>query len=254
MNLKLNNTDFIDTNKPIDISIPLSNSEDNTRAWSMKKPIFEPVRSQEFKGLVSEGGKLNFRNISFNPHAHVTHTECLGHITENIYSINKVLNTFFFKAKLVTIEPVSCQNNIDGLTDLVITPDLIPSDSLNTEALIVRTLPNNKNKKSRNYSSTNPAYFDVLCAEKIIKSSVKHLLVDLPSVDRESDNGNLAFHHAFWGVPNNPNFERTITEMIFVDNNILDGDYILTFQVAPFENDASPSRPILYEINRSISS
>ena len=30
MNLKLNNTDFIDTNKPIDISIPLSNSEDNT--------------------------------------------------------------------------------------------------------------------------------------------------------------------------------------------------------------------------------
>ncbi len=254
MNLKLNNTDFIDTNKPIDISIPLSNSEDNTRAWSMKKPIFEPVRSQEFKGLVSEGGKLNFRNISFNPHAHVTHTECLGHITENIYSINKVLNTFFFKAKLITIEPVSCHNNIDGLTDLVITPDLIPSDSLNTEALIVRTLPNNKNKKSMNYSSTNPAYFDVLCAEKIIKSSVKHLLVDLPSVDRESDNGNLAFHHAFWGVPNNPNFERTITEMIFVDNNILDGDYILTFQVAPFENDASPSRPILYQINRSISS
>ena len=143
---------------------------------------------------------------------------------------------------------------MDGLTDLVITPDLIPSDSLNTEALIVRTLPNNKNKKSMNYSSKNPAYFDVLCAEKIIKSSVKHLLVDLPSVDRESDNGNLAFHHAFWGVPNNPNFERTITEMIFVDDNILDGDYILTFQVAPFENDASPSRPILYEINRPVSS
>ena len=92
--------------------------------------------------------------------------------------------------------------------------------------------------------------FDVLCADKIIQSSVKHLLVDLPSVDRESDNGRLAFHHAFWEVPKNPNFERTITEMIFVDDSILDGDYILTFQIAPFENDASPSRPILYEIEQ----
>ena len=38
--------------------------------------------------------------------------------------------------------------------------------------------------------------------------------------------------------------------MIFVDDSILDGDYILTFQIAPFENDASPSRPILYEIEQ----
>ncbi|MBB79278.1 MAG: metal-dependent hydrolase [Crocinitomicaceae bacterium] len=249
MKLNLNNIDFIDTNKPIDISISLTNSESNLSAWSLEKPIFEPVNSKEFKGLVSEGGKVNFRNIFFNPHAHVTHTECLGHITENIYSINKTLNTFFFKAKLITINPISRQN-IDGLTDFIITPDLIPHDSLNAEALIVRTLPNNISKKSMNYSSKNPVYFDVLCADKIIQSSVKHLLVDLPSVDRESDNGRLAFHHAFWEVPKNPNFERTITEMIFVDDSILDGDYILTFQIAPFENDASPSRPILYEIEQ----
>ena len=36
--------------------------------------------------------------------------------------------------------------------------------------------------------------------------------------------------------------------MIFVDNAILDGNYILEMQIAPFENDASPSRPVLYEI------
>ena len=75
---------------------------------------------------------------------------------------------------------------------------------------------------------------------------VKHLLIDLPSVDRESDGGVLAFHHAFWEVPNNPNHERTITEMVYVPTEIKDGNYLLNLQMAPFENDASPSRPVLY--------
>jgi len=70
-------------------------------------------------------------------------------------------------------------------------------------------------------------------------------------VDREEDEGVLAFHHAFWQVPENPNFDRTITELIYVDSDIPDGDYILNFQVAPFENDASPSRPVLYKIKES---
>jgi kynurenine formamidase len=121
---------------------------------------------------------------------------------------------------------------------------------LTGEAVIIRTLPNSLNKKSINYSSTNPIYFDVACVKKIIDSGVKHLLIDLPSVDRENDNGELLFHHAFWEVPENPNFERTITEMIFVDDSVLDGEYILNFQVAPFDNDASPSRPVLYAIQQ----
>jgi hypothetical protein len=78
--------------------------------------------------------------------------------------------------------------------------------------------------------------------------NIKHLLIDLPSVDRESDGGELAFHHAFWGVPDEPNFQRTITELIYVTNSISDGMYILELQVAPFENDASPSRPVLYAL------
>jgi hypothetical protein len=99
-----------------------------------------------------------------------------------------------------------------------------------------------------NYSDTNPIYLDVKCADLIINAGIKHLLVDLPSVDRESDNGELAFHHAFWEVPQSPNFERTISELVFVESEVADGNYILNFQVAPFENDAAPSRPVLYKI------
>ena len=39
-----------------------------------------------------------------------------------------------------------------------------------------------------------------------------------------------------------------ITEMIFVSDQILDGDYLLNLQMASFENDASPSKPVLYQI------
>jgi hypothetical protein len=36
--------------------------------------------------------------------------------------------------------------------------------------------------------------------------------------------------------------------MIFVPNEIKDGDYVLNLQIASFENDASPSKPILYSV------
>jgi hypothetical protein len=40
----------------------------------------------------------------------------------------------------------------------------------------------------------------------------------------------------------------TITEFIFVDDLIYDGTYILNLQIAPIENDASPSKPTIYKV------
>jgi hypothetical protein len=42
--------------------------------------------------------------------------------------------------------------------------------------------------------------------------------------------------------------EATITEFIYVPNTIEDGTYFLNLLIAPFENDATPSKPVLYEI------
>jgi hypothetical protein len=42
--------------------------------------------------------------------------------------------------------------------------------------------------------------------------------------------------------------DATITEFIFVPNTVLDGTYFLNLQIAPFENDATPSKPILYKV------
>jgi kynurenine formamidase len=247
---KINNFE-IDLSKPIDISIPLTNTDENPIAWYIEKPVIEPVIFGDWIGKVSEGkSSTNFNNIFFNPHGHGTHTECLGHITREFYSINQCLKQFFFFAKLVTVEP----QRIDE--DLVITKDQI-SDALNgskPEAIIIRTLPNLKEKKSRKYSNTNPPYLSEEAAIFIRESEIQHLLIDLPSVDREHDEGKLVAHKGFWNVTNteilndDARLNATITEMIYVFDEIEDGDYILNLQIVSFENDASPSKPILYKI------
>jgi kynurenine formamidase len=250
MKAKINNFE-IDLSKPIDISIPITNSDKNPIAWYIEKPEIEPVRFGDWIGKVSEGSSTNFNNIFFNPHGHGTHTECLGHITREFYSINQCLKQFFFKAELISVEP----ENIDD--DFVITKKQIEK-SLNGKfpsAIVIRTLPNLDEKKHRNYSKTNPPYLSEEAAIFIRESGIQHLLIDLPSVDREEDEGKLLAHKAFWNVKDIANLnddsrlDSTITEMIFVPNEILDGSYLLNIQIASFENDASPSKPILYKID-----
>jgi len=252
MLLHLDSERYIDTSKGLDISIPLSNDEKNPLAWYVDKPVFEPVRAEGFIGLVTEGSSTNFRNISFNPHGHGTHTECLGHITSEIYSVNKKLKDSFLTAEVITIVPDKTWNEKEQLFDEIISYNLLQEaiTSSQVEAIVLRTSPNTLSKKHKNYSSTNPPYLDVACVELLNQKGVQHFLIDLPSVDRENDEGKLLFHHAFWQVPSNPQFHKTITEFIYVEDLIKDGLYLLNLQTAPFENDATPSRPVLFEIHR----
>ncbi|RYJ43290.1 cyclase family protein [Flavobacterium beibuense] len=249
--IKHNNTTFeIDFSKPIDISIPLTNTDSNPIAWYIDKPVIEPVKMGDWVGKVSEGASTNFNNIFFNPHGHGTHTECLGHITKDFYSINQALKQFFFLAEVVSIQPEV------QVEDLVITKLQIEDalEGKSPEAIVLRSLPNDVVKKSKNYSNTNPPYLEEAAATYIRECGIKHLLIDLPSVDKEKDEGKLLAHKAFWNVKdvNNLNadarHDATITEMIYVNDEVTDGSYLLNLQIASFENDASPSKPVLYKL------
>ncbi|MGV3632003.1 MAG: cyclase family protein [Bacteroidota bacterium] len=244
MILYLNDREFIDTAQGTDISLPLINNDQNPLAWYVEPPVFEPVRANGFIGAVAEGGSVNFRNIFFNPHGHGTHTECLGHITEEIHSVNQHLQRYFFNARIVSALPEQRGE------DRVITRKSLGNqlDDCMCEALVIRSLPNEEAKKHKNYSAANPPYLDLDLIELLEQCGVDHLLIDLPSVDRENDNGALAFHHAFWKVPQDPQFHKTITELVFIPDSLQDGNYILNLQTAPFENDASPSRPLLFAV------
>lgn len=236
----------IDFFKPIDISIPLKASDDCVNAWYVSPMKLEPVRTETWIGDVNEGGSVNFRNVTFNPHGNGTHTECVGHISKEFITINASLKRFFFVAELVTILPIQLDNG-----DFVITKkqmqDVLESNK-HVEAIVIRTLGNSPSKLSHHYSNTNPPYVLKECIQYFNEIGIQHLLIDMPSIDREMDEGKLEAHHAFWDYPNKTQSQKTITEMIYVPNEIMDGTYILNLQIAPFENDASPSKPVLYQV------
>jgi arylformamidase len=234
----------IDFSQPIDISMPLKASKTNVNAWYLDEPKIEPVQFDDWIGSVEAGACINFNSIQFNPHAHGTHTECVGHITKKVYSINEHLKQFFFLAEVITVPPVK----VDG--DFVITKKQLQFALGNKkrDAVVIRTIPNTKEKLSKQYSNTNPPYLLEEAAIYLKEKDVKHLLIDLPSVDREKDDGELLSHNAFWNTKGKLRLDATITEFIFVPNTVDDGTYFLNLQIAPFENDASPSKPILYKI------
>jgi arylformamidase len=229
-----------------DISMPFSAQPNAARAWYIDPVKIEPVRLGDWVGSVKAGGSVNFKNIFFNPHAHGTHTECVGHISKEDFSINNNLKQFFCLATLLTVTPQKRDE------DLVIDADLFEEiKKAKTEAIVIRTLPNTLSKLSTNYSNSNPPYITSEAMQLLVDFGIKHLLIDLPSVDKEQDGGALAAHHIFWQYPDDTRLDATITEFVFVDNEIPDGVYLLNLQVAPFENDASPSRPLLFPLQKT---
>ena len=235
----------MDLDQPLDISIALRNGSINPNCYGSEHPIFRPIEGENFIGSVAQGGPCNHHRISFSPHGNGTHTECVGHLTAEDIFINDCLTSFFFLARLVSVAP-----KLGHEGDMKIHwSDLENHVTSNIpQALIIRTMPNQNSKKAANYSNTNPAYLDPMVAQQLALLDIMHLLIDLPSVDKEADEGKLEGHHAFWNYPDNPRLNCTITELIYVPNSIPDGDYLLNLQIASLESDASPSKPVLYAI------
>lgn len=237
-----------DLMQPLDISMPLHGGENQMSAFHIPPAKFSPFTIGSFTGSVAAGAGCNVNDIFFNPHGNGTHTECVGHISSEFISLNKNLSNFFFTATLISVEP----ENYSG--DFAIMPHQIEEAvGFGAEAIIIRTLPNDEGKKSKKYSGINPPYLHHSTAEFLCKKNVQHLLLDLPSVDKEEDGGELKAHHMFWNYPSAPRLSCTITELIYVDNKIIDGLYLLNLMIASFENDASPSKPVLYSLTERFS-
>ncbi|MCB9185934.1 MAG: cyclase family protein [Flavobacteriales bacterium] len=230
-----------DLSEGIDLSIPVS-VNGKLNAYHAKPVRMEPFVMGNWIGEVKQGGSVNYRDIFFNPHGNCTHTECVGHISETIYSVNRHFKQFHCVAQLISVEPLRLDNG-----DAVIGPEQLVGLQ-QTDAVIIRTLPNTVEKRNRNYSGTNPPYLLKETIEKLVVNGCKHLILDLPSIDREEDGGQLLGHKVFWNYPENPRMDCTVTELAFVPNAAKDGLYLLNLQVAPFENDAAPSRPLIFPL------
>jgi arylformamidase len=229
----------IDLNKPLDISIPLRSGESNPNAFGIQHPLFEPFKAGPFIGSTQLGGSVNCENLFINAHGNGTHTECVGHISKEKITINQSLRKFYSIAQLISVSP---EENI--ITEKSVEPLL----DKRAESLVIRSLPNTNDKLSKIYSGSNPTYLEPTLCKYLKENHIQHLVIDLPSVDPEEDGGALSAHHAFWNYPDAPRLEATITEMAFIAEDIPDGLYLLNLQIASFESDASPSKPVLYRL------
>jgi len=255
-----------DLNNPLNIAIPLQFNGIQPNAYDVERASSTPCEAGEIVGDTRRGGSVNFEQVKFIPHCNGTHTECVGHITHERISVNDCLKNAFVLANLITVLPEMANETneiysfeLNG-NDKIITKKALEISlqnvgKMNAKALIVRTLPNDEIKLSQTYLEEIPPFFSNDAMKFIVDSGIEHLLCDLPSIDRIFDDGKLSNHRIFWNVEQG-SFEisadsfknHTITELIYVPNEIKDGNYLLNLQIAAFQADASPCRPILFEL------
>jgi arylformamidase len=238
-----------------DISIPLRFNASQPTFFGAAAASEQPLAAGSFVGDVRQGGSCNCSIHTLVPHCNGTHTECVGHITRERMSVRNLAVHHLSAALLITVEPQSV-----GGDQIVTLPALQaavePHRLADYHALVVRTLPNDDSKLTRNYDTDPPPYFATDAMSWIVEHGIETLVVDLPSIDRAQDGGRLAAHRIFWGVPQGgtsgalaTRAHATITEMAFIPNTVADGAYLLNLQVPPFMSDAAPSRPILLPLS-----
>lgn len=225
------------------MSLSFGPGGDNPSAFHIPDASIAPIRIGDFVGSVAAGSGANCDIVNYCPHGNGTHTECLGHISPDHESVNQMPIPAFMSAQLISM-PVE-QKDGDNILPLWAIKAV---KLLKTDAIIIRSLPNGDWKRGHQWSGINPCYFEAEILRFLRECGYQHLLTDLPSVDREEDGGALAGHHLWWDFPAHPRKNASITELIYVPDTCEDGLYMLNLQVAPVEDDAAPSRPIIFPL------
>jgi kynurenine formamidase len=238
--------------RPTDLSIPLDPHGRQPNAFGAPAATARPYSGDGFTLDTRAGGSCNCEVVEFTPHCNGTHTESVGHLTRERFPITAVEVPQFLACSVVSVTPHGreiCAGEVERATANT------PLEWL--EALVVRTLPNSADKATRRWEDAATPHFTAEAVRVMRWRGVRHLLVDLPSLDPLRDDGRLAAHRVFWDMPPGsqelPDDERaqsrTVTEMIFVPDDVPDGRYLLTIQTPRLVSDAAPSRPIVFALD-----
>jgi kynurenine formamidase len=232
----------------VDLSIPLDPHGPQPNAYGAPPAWARIYTGDGFTLDTRHGAPCNCEVFTVTPHCNGTHTESVGHIAWERFPVTAVELPLFLACSVVSVAPAGREIRAEHLSGI---PD-------GSDALIVRTLPNDVGKRTRRWENDTTPYFTPDAMAVIRARGVQHLLVDLPSLDPLYDGGALAAHRVFWDVPPGSNKlpneaarRRTVTEMIFVPDEVADGRYLLTIQIPHIISDAVPSRPILFEMDEN---
>jgi len=256
-----------DLASPLDLAITLRFPGPQPRFFASEPASAVPLQLAGFSGRVTSGASCNCGVYTLAPHCHGTHTESVDHLTDNGDGLARLTPVPPALAVLVSVQPVPLgELAVAELAraqpqDLVITRALLTDATARWTrdpwtALVLRTLPDDPGKRSRSYDGPCPApYFTPDAMRWVVERGVTSLVVDLPSLDRADDGGQLAAHHLYWGLPPGAHHAQQatrgralVTELAYVPDHATDGLYLLSLHVPAIAADAAPSRPVLYPV------
>ena len=283
ISVDLNNTSYqvnFTSSWSLAIAVNFNQPTQQPNHFSANAAQATPMQAGGFVGDTKQGGSCNVNELTINPHCNGTHTESIAHICD--FSMDDIIekngnskNSALTLAQLslpalmpcvvISITPELAIKSGDNYSPEFYDHDLIISRSAlkqalasyhdeQLQALVIRSLPNTSNKRQQAYNSDNqPAFFSREAILYLNERGVEHLVVDLPSIDRLHDEGLMTCHHLFWQVDEGSHqvnehslVDKTITEMAFIADEVNDGFYFINIQTPAFNNDAAPSRPVLF--------
>lgn len=232
-----------------DAAIPLAFDGGGPCAFGAQPAMLDPLVVGDFTGRMGTGATCNASVLHLAPHGNGTHTESVAHIADDGPPVPALLNGGWMPAWLVSVDAAGGPIEAAALEQA-----LERSRAAGAVALLVRTRPNTTEKLTRQYpGEAMPPWFEVMAARAVAEAGIEHWLVDLPSLDRLDDTA-LPAHRAFFGLPAGARSARgarrrfcTVTEMIYVADELADGLYLLDLQVPRWSLEAVPSRPLLMQ-------
>lgn len=248
----------IELDSPASLAIDTSFANEGPSAFGAPRASSRALEAAGFSGAVASGASCNCRTITLTPHCNATHTECAGHLTSQPLDAARIVPVGLLPAVLLTVRPEDAPPN-----ERIVTRGLLECawprspGSMPPRAAVIRTLPNDPEKRRRDYTGGTAPYLAADAARVLVERGIEHLIVDLPSVDRLMDEGRLAAHRIFFGLPAGSSdlalaarAQCTITELAYVPDALADGPYLLEIQIPALAGDAVPSRPLLYSPER----
>ena len=236
------------------------------RHFGVGAPEARPFSVGSFSGSVASGASANCSTVTLTPHCQMTHTESVAHLTRESGDTWRVVPRGLLPAVVVSVSPEPASESSESTdpqpyaTDALITKRRLRAAwpmtrMVDPVAVIIRTLPNDAAKRTRNYNDLVPPFLTREAVEWLVEKRIEHLVLDVPSLDRTHDEGHLVGHRIFFGLPpgstsrgDAARSRATITELAFVPDEVHDGPCILSLAVPAIGGDAVPSQPIVYPL------
>ena len=255
-----------DMDRGVSLAIGIDFSGVGPRHFGAPAPTTRPFSVGNFSGSVATGASVNCSTVTLIPHCQMTHTESVAHLTREPGDAWRVVPRGLLPAVVVSVVPEPARESNES-TD----PQPFATDNLISRrrlraawpmtrmvdpvAAVIRTLPNDAGKRTRDYTELVPPYLTREAVEWLIEKRIEHLVLDVPSLDRTHDEGQLVGHRLFFGLPPRSSSRgdaarsrATITELAFVPDELHDGPCLLALAVPAIGGDAVPSQPIVYPL------